>query len=72
MEKNNPFAFPFSPKEVQVGILSLKFGKCYGLDLIPNEFIKISADIFLPILGKHFNNLKFIRLEECQSYGTFH
>ena len=30
----------------------MKSGKCSGLDLIPNEFIKVSADIFLPILVK--------------------
>ena len=50
--KNNPLDFPFTPKEVQVGISNLKSGKCSGLDLIPNEFIKVSADIFLPILVK--------------------
>ena len=42
---------------MQVGISSLKSGKCSGLDLIPNEFIKVSADIFLPILVKLFNKV---------------
>ena len=55
--KNNPLDFLFTPKEVQVGISSLKSGKCSGLDLIPNEFIKVSADIFLPILVKLFNKV---------------
>ena len=35
----------------------MKSGKCSGLDLIPNEFIKVSADIFLPILDKLFNKV---------------
>ena len=71
--KNNPLDFPFTPKEVQVGISSLKSGKCSCLDLISNEFIKVSADIFLPI-NRYWSNflIKFFRLAECQSYGTFH
>ena len=44
--KNNPIDFPFTPKEVQVGISSLI-----------NEFIKVSADIFLPLLVKLFNKV---------------
>ena len=65
--RNNLLDFPFTPKEVQVRISSLKSGKCSGVDLIPNEFIKISADIFLPILVKLFN--KVLQTSSNTSYN---
>ena len=55
--ENKPLDFPFTPKEVKIGISSLKSGKCSGVDLVLNEFIKISSNVLLDVIVKLFNKI---------------
>ena len=46
---------PFTEIEVKKAIKTLKNNKCRGINLILNEFIKISPDILVEIIVKLFN-----------------
>ena len=52
-ELNNPI----SAEEIQKSIRNLKNGKAYGGDEILNEYIKASAELFLPLYVSLFNKV---------------
>ena len=54
-----PLDYPFTCREVKLGIKNLKSGKSPGQDLILNEFIKSSSSTLLTISTKLFNKILF-------------
>ena len=57
IDELSPLDFPFSCKEVRLGIKNLRNGKSCGPDLVLNEFIKTSSNLLLPTLVKLFNKI---------------
>ena len=55
--KKTPLDFPFTCKEVKLGISCIKSHKKEGPDLILNEFIKSSSNIMLLTIVKLFNRI---------------
>ena len=58
-DKFTPLDYPFTCKEVKLGIKNLKCGKSAGPDLILNEFIKATSNILLSTLTKLFNRILY-------------
>ena len=53
----NPLDYPFTYREVKLGIKNLKIGKSPGQDQILNEFIKSGSNVLLPLITKLFNKI---------------
>ncbi len=54
-ETNDVLNRTFTTDEIRKCINKLKNNKAYGLDLILNEYIKVSVDMMLPVYVKLFN-----------------
>ena len=54
-ETEQPFNAPFTLDNILKAIAKLKNNKACGLDIILNEYLKISVDVLAPLLVKLFN-----------------